>query len=135
MSTWPNIAEHLSVLAVERPDQPSVVAVEGSLTFSQLEAQSNQCAQGLRRIGIEQGTIVALMVRPGLAFVILSFALIKLNATPVLIDPGIGRKNLKKCLEEAEPEVFIGIPLAQIARILLGWARQVRTCVTVGDLK
>ena len=126
MSTSPNIAQHLSVLATERPPQPAVIAPEGSLTFRQLEEQSNQCARGLRRIGIEKRTHTALMVRPGIAFVILSFALIKLNATLVLIDPGMGRRNLRKCLEEAEPEVFIGIPLAHAARIVLRWARQVR---------
>jgi acyl-coenzyme A synthetase/AMP-(fatty) acid ligase len=76
-----------------------------------------------------------LMVRPGISFVILSFALIKLNATLVLIDPGIGRRNVKKCLDDAEPKVFIGIPLAHAARIVLGWARQVRICVTVGGFK
>lgn len=135
MSSSPNIAQHLSVLATERPTQPAVIAPEGSLTFRQLEEQSNQCARGLRRIGIEKGTHTALMVRPGIAFVILSFALIKLNATLVLIDPGMGRRNLKKCLEEAEPEVFIGIPLAHAARIVLRWARQVRICVTVGGFK
>ena len=135
MSSSSNIAQHLSVVATERPTQPAVVTAKGILTYCQLEEQSNRCAQGLRRIGIERGTHVALMVRPGRAFVILSFALIKLNATVVLIDPGIGRGNVKKCLEEAEPEAFIGIPLAHAARIVLGWARQVRICVTVGSFK
>jgi acyl-CoA synthetase (AMP-forming)/AMP-acid ligase II len=135
MSNSLSIAQHLSVAATERPNQPAIISAEGSLTFRQLEEQSNQCARGLGRIGIEKGTPVALMVRPGMAFVILSFALIKLNATLVLIDPGIGRKYLKKCLNEAEPEVFIGSPLAHAARIVLGWARQVRICVTVGGFK
>ncbi len=119
MSTSPNIAHHLSILAAERPTQPAVIANEGQLNFRQLEDESNRCALGLRRIGIKRGTHAALMVRPGIAFVILSFALIKLNATVVLIDPGIGRRKVKKCLEEAEPEAFIGIPLAHAARIVL----------------
>ena len=64
----------------------------------------------------------ALMVRPTPEFFLLMFALFKLGAVPVLVDPGIPRAALKTCLAEAEPEAFIGIPLAQAARTLLGWA-------------
>ncbi|MDA2935018.1 fatty acid CoA ligase family protein [Acidobacteria bacterium AH-259-D05] len=136
MSVSPDIAQHLSILAAERPTQRALIAPEGVLTFRQLEEQSNQCAQGLRRIGVERGTRTVLMVRPGTAFVILSFALIKLKAVLILVDPGIGRSNLGKCLEEAKPEAFIGIPLAHAARVLLGWTRRtVRLCVTVGRLR
>jgi len=50
-----------------------------------------------------------------------------------LIDPGMGLKNLKVCLAEAQPEAFIGIPKAQIARLLLGWGKEtLRTVLTVG---
>jgi acyl-CoA synthetase (AMP-forming)/AMP-acid ligase II len=51
---------------------------------------------------------------------------------PVLVDPGIDRRALKQCLDEAEPDAFIGIPLAQLARVLLGWARSATKLVTVG---
>ena len=52
---------------------------------------------------------------------------------PVLIDPGMGVKNLGRCLAEAEPAAFVGIPKAHLARVALGWARKtIRTLVTVG---
>jgi acyl-CoA synthetase (AMP-forming)/AMP-acid ligase II len=52
---------------------------------------------------------------------------------PVLVDPGIARAALKECLAEAQPQAFIGIPLAQAASLLLGWGRaSIRTRVTVG---
>ena len=60
------------------------------------------------------------------------FALFKAGAVPVLVDPGIDRRALKQCLGEAAPDAFIGIPLAQLARLLLGWARSARRIVTVG---
>ena len=63
------------------------------------------------------------MVQPSLEFFALTFALFKAGAVPVLIDPGMGVKNLGRCLAEAEPEAFIGIPKAQVARRLLGWGR------------
>ncbi len=42
----------------------------------------------------------------------------------MLIDPGIGLRNLGQCCREAEPEVFIGIPKALWAQRILGWGRE-----------
>jgi len=73
------------------------------------------------------------MVKPSLEFFALTFAIFKAGAVPVLIDPGIGIKNLKTCLGEARPEAFIGISKAHLARVLLGWSRDtIKTLVTVG---
>ena len=73
------------------------------------------------------------MVPPGEAFFGVTFALFKVGLVPILIDPGIGLKALKTCLAEAQPEAFIGIPKAQIARLLFGWCRgQLKHVVTVG---
>jgi acyl-CoA synthetase (AMP-forming)/AMP-acid ligase II len=54
---------------------------------------------------------------------VMAFGLIKIGAIPVMIDPGIGRKNFKACIAEAEPVAFFGIPAAHLGRILLGWGR------------
>src|SRR3546814_11253932 len=73
------------------------------------------------------------MVRPGADFFALMFALFKVGAVPVLVDPGIDRRALKQCLGEAQPQAFIGIALAQWARRILGWGRgHVRPFVSVG---
>ena len=40
-----------------------------------------------------------------------------------MIDPGMGIRNLGKCLEEARPAAFIGVPKAHYARRVLGWGR------------
>ena len=41
------------------------------------------------------------MIKPGLEFVAMAFALFKAGAVPVLIDPGIGVMNLGRCLADA----------------------------------
>jgi acyl-CoA synthetase (AMP-forming)/AMP-acid ligase II len=84
------------------------------------------------RAGLARGQRAALLVRPTPEFFLLMFALFKLGAVPVLVDPGIPRKALKKCLAEAEPEAFIGIPLAHLAKSLLGWAPKSKLRITVG---
>ncbi len=136
MSSPTNIAAHLSILSTQRPTQPALLSRHGVLTFRELEERSNCCAQGLKEIGIQRGTRTVLMVTPGVEFLVLTFALIKMNAVLVLVDPGMGWKNLKKCLEQSKPEAFVGTPLAQMARIFFGWGRgSVKICLTVGRFR
>ena len=131
-----NIAAHLPRMAGRHPDRPAVIHPKGGgtpLTFRQLNEDCDRYAWGLSRLGIGRGTRTVLMVRPGLEFFSLTFALFKLGAVPVLIDPGMGRANLLGCIEEAAPEAFIAVPLAQAARVLRPHAfRTVTTAVTVG---
>jgi acyl-CoA synthetase (AMP-forming)/AMP-acid ligase II len=103
------------------------------LTFWELDQESNRIARGLKRLGIRRGMRTALLVPPSPELFTITFALFKAGAVPVFIDPGIGARNMKGCLDEAEPEAFIGIPKAHLARKLLGWGRgHVRILMTVG---
>ncbi|MEE8638180.1 MAG: AMP-binding protein, partial [Candidatus Margulisiibacteriota bacterium] len=131
-----NIASYLPEMARKLPGAPAVI-VQGrgytQYSFRELEEKSNAYANGLEGRGIKRGTRVVLMVKPSLDFFCLIFALFKIGAVPVVIDPGIGMKNLKKCLEEAEPEAFVGIPRAHLARILFGWGRKsIRILIMAG---
>ncbi len=136
MSSPTNIAAHLSILSTQRPSQPALLSRHGVLTFRELEERSNCCAQGLKAIGIQRGTRTVLMVTPGVEFLVLTFALIKMNAVLVLVDPGMGWQNLKKSLEQSKPEAFVGTPLAQMARIFFGWGRgSVKSFLTVGRFR
>lgn len=133
-----NIAASLPRLARERPDQVAMRcpgrdgAYDIALTYAELDARSDAIAAGLATRGIVRGTRTVLMVRPTPEFFLLMFALFKAGAVPVLVDPGIDKRALKQCLDEAQAEAFIGIPLAQFARKLLGWARSAKTSITTG---
>lgn len=135
-----NIAAALSQWAAKTPNREAVVeAVRGSmreyrsLTFAELDSRAARYAAGLHRVGIRKGTRTVLMVTPGLDFFALVFALFRVGATLVLIDPGIDKKALKECLAECEPEAFVGVPLAHVARLVFRDAlASVTICVTVG---
>jgi olefin beta-lactone synthetase len=139
-----SIAAALPRIAAERPDQIAIrcpsgrragggVAYDDGLSYRELDRRSAHIAAGLLAHGLARGSRCALMVRPSPEFFLLMFALLRAGIVPVLIDPGIAKRALKHCLAEAAPEGFIGIPLAQLARLLLGWARgSVRQVVTVG---
>lgn len=105
-----------------------------SLSYAALDARVTDLARGFLAIGIGPGSKVAVMLRPGPDLTATIFALFRAAALPVLIDPGIDKRALRQCLAEAAPVAFIGIPLAQLARLLLGWARgSIRTVVTAGS--
>jgi acyl-CoA synthetase (AMP-forming)/AMP-acid ligase II/pimeloyl-ACP methyl ester carboxylesterase len=138
-----NIATSLVTMAQSQPQTLAIVQPFGRdrhgriryhhYTYRELNAESDALARGFERIGIGRGVRTVLMVRPSLEFFALTFALFKVGAVIVLIDPGMGTKNLGVCLAEAQPQAFAGIPKAHLARLLFGWGRgSLSTCVTVG---
>ncbi len=124
-----NIAARLAVMAERMPEAVAVAEPldydrQGrrryrQMSFRELSLDSDRIACGLRRLGVVAGTRLALLVRPGVDFVSLVFAIYKVGATIILIDPGMGRKNLIGCLESAEPEGFVAIPMVQAVRSVL----------------
>ncbi len=126
-----NIAKTLSEMAQRRPYQEAVIFPQGKdssgriaythLTFAQLDEASDRLARGFMAVGIGQGMRTAFLVKPSLDFFITTFALFKAKAVPILIDPGIGVRNMRRCLQEAKAEAFVGIPAAHVARLLLRW--------------
>jgi olefin beta-lactone synthetase len=130
-----NIAAHLPDMARRQPDTTAIIFPEQKrrMSFSELDKLSDRIARGLIGVGICRGVRTVLMVTPSPEFFALTFALFKVGAVPVLIDPGLGIKNLKKCFAEAQPHAFIGIPKAHLARLIFGCGKgSLRTFVTVG---
>jgi len=138
-----NVAAQMSEMARRQPRTLAIAYPQrrnhngrvnyGRWNYSQLNQESDRLAWGLESAGIRGGTRTVLMVKPGLEFFALAFALFKIGAVPVLIDPGMGVRSLGQCLAEAEPEAFIGIPKAQLARVVFRWAkRTLKIIVTVG---
>ena len=132
-----NIADSLRHRASQAPDRvamrcPGRGAYDIALTYGELDARSDAIAAGLAARGIARGQRVVVMVRPTPEFFLLMFALFRLGAVPVLVDPGIDKRALRQCLDEAQPQAFIGIPLAMFAKALLGWAKSARLRITTG---
>ncbi|MDH5477793.1 MAG: fatty acid CoA ligase family protein [Nitrospinota bacterium] len=138
-----NIASLLPKVAARLKDHVAVIVplrrgADGrmeykSWTFAQLDSECDKYAHGLAAMGIGKGTRTLLMVRPGFDFLALTFAIFKVGAAPVLIDPGMGKNNLLDCVKNARPEAFVAIPLAHMARKIYPKSfRSVKQLVTVG---
>jgi acyl-CoA synthetase (AMP-forming)/AMP-acid ligase II len=72
------------------------------------------------------------MVKQGLPLIAVAFALFKVGAVPVVIDPGMGLRNFLRCVRRSQPRALVGIPLAQvISRIFRPTFRSVQSRVWV----
>ena len=130
-----NIAARLEHWADQKPESVALIEMRSGRqrTFKELEQESSRLASGLIQFGMKSGERVLLMVPYGIDFVTLTFAMFKAGLIPVLIDPGLGKKNVLKCIKQVQPHGMIAIPLAHaIKKIFPGTFKSIQHNVTVG---
>ena len=114
-----NIALSLSEVSARQPERIALIARDGRRwSFAELDRQVSAYAHGLDHLGLGSTDRVALMVPPSPEFIALAFALFRLKAPVILIDPGMGYRNLLRCLAGVGPTVFIGSPKSNLFRRL-----------------
>lgn len=119
-----NIARHLPLMAARQPDHPALKIPRGrtsdgridylTLSFRELDAEVDAWCVRLTTAGLRRGDRTLVMVKQGLPLIASVFALFKLGAVPVVIDPGMGLKNFLRCVARSKPRGLVGIPLAQV---------------------
>ena len=114
-----NVAHFLAQQAVT---QPTAAAVRAPLShdsdgvirytersFADLEAEASATGHYFFTKGMRRGSRVLLMVRPGLDLIRIVFALFKIGAVPIVIDPGMGLKKFLRCVRHSKPTAMVGI--------------------------
>jgi len=130
-----NIAYRIMDRAKEFPNKKSVVMGKSFYTFAEFESRSNEIAWRLTEAGVKRGMRTLLFVKPRLDFSVITFALFKIGAIPVLIDPGMGMSNLLKSIQQVRPEVLIGEDIVHlISQFRPGSFRSVKIRVKLGPL-
>ncbi len=141
-----NIAQRLVDYARQEPNAVAIIEPNPkrtptdrrtyrTITFADLDRDSDRIAAALVRSGVEPGMRIALMVRQGIDFIALVFGLFKSGATLVLIDPGMGMKQMLQCLDEVRLDGFAAIPQVHAVRCVLqrlGRFPQAKHNLTVG---
>jgi acyl-CoA synthetase (AMP-forming)/AMP-acid ligase II len=143
--SFSNVARFLPDLARAQPHACAVRAPVGndpahfghilysSLTFAQLDADTDAAARLFQSRGVTRGTRVLLLVRPGLDLLRCAFALFKIGAVPILLDPGMGLKNFLACVHRSQPAALVAIARAHwLARIFPRALRSAKIRVLVG---
>ena len=139
-----NVARHLRIAATDRPDglatkSPTSVKPTGEVqhevrTFRQLDQESDSAAGYFAQAGISEGARVLLAVRPGHDLIVGMFALLKLGAIPVAIDPGMGWSAFLDCVRRSRPTALVGVRSASLlSRLPFAAFRTLSHSVTVGN--
>ena len=119
-----NIALNIKQAAINRPYDKAVISYAGRdkrgkatyshLTFKQLDQESDDYAMGFQEIGITRGTRTLVMLNPGIEYIIVMYALLKVGAIPIIVDQSMGNRRIAQCIMDSKPDAFIGSPMAQL---------------------
>jgi acyl-CoA synthetase (AMP-forming)/AMP-acid ligase II len=122
--TSANIARHLGQMAAAQPKAVALKVPRGrsrtgvidylALNFAELDAEVAAWSRRLTRAGIRRGDRTLVMVRQGLPLIASVFAIFRVGAVPVVIDPGMGLKSFLACVAHSRPRALVGIPMARL---------------------
>lgn len=139
MSEQFNVAQLVEENARRRADSPALVEPAGTrwrtATYRELQQRIEREHAALALAGLHAGDKVSVFVRPCIDWVVLIYALFRLGAQPVLIDPAMGRAGVLRCVERIAPRGFIGLGLACALKLVFPRAfRSVEVTIAHGAL-
>ena len=139
MSELFNVAQLVEENARRRGDARALAEPHGSgwreVSYGELQRRIESEHAALAHAGLRGGDKVSVFVRPGIDWVVLIYALFRLGAQPVLIDPAMGRAGVLRCVERIAPRGFVGIPLACALKLVFPAAfRTVEVTIVHGAL-
>lgn len=82
------------------------------ISFRELDQSVDSLVHYFSEMGVKAGTRTLIMVKPGLDLIQIVFALLKIGAVPVVIDPGMGIARFFQCAKQSKVEWILGEPLA-----------------------
>ena len=108
-SLWHNLA----INALRYPDKPAVVFFDARLTYRQLMLQAEHVAAWLHQKGVKSGDRVILFMQNCPQWVVAHFAILRVNAVVVPVNPMNRAEELKHYI--TDPEVKLAIAAADLA--------------------
>ena len=107
-------------------DEPALVemAAEGgprTITWRLLARRIGEVAAGLLDVGVRAGDRVSLLVTPGADLTAALYASVRIGATVVVADAGLGLGGLTRAVKGARPDWIIGALPGLGAARALGW--------------
>ena len=129
----------IDLLEKQISNRPNSLAIsseisKNQLSYKELGDQSSSIASGLQNLGFEPKDLVLVFITPGIEFILTIFALFKVGAIVVLIDPGMGIKNFDKCVNNLKPKGLIGLPKAFFLKFFLKSFSSIKKSVIVSKI-
>ncbi len=93
--------------------------------------RTHRIARGLIISGVRPGDRVATLIPPGIDLTAVIYAFWQIGVAAVLVDGGLGVRNMHRAIRAADPGWIVGIPPAMVASRALRWdARR----IVVGEM-
>ncbi len=118
VTTAMTLSQALLEEAGAHPDREALVCGRERQTYGELAARVEAIAGALQRLGAGRGERVAILLSPGWRFVALTFALARLGAVAVPINPQLRRRQLAHIVAEVQPAMLVageGLVEARVA--------------------
>ncbi|MDV7222400.1 non-ribosomal peptide synthetase, partial [Streptomyces prunicolor] len=108
-TTTASLAEQIQAQVARTPSSVAVQAPDATLTYTELNEQSNQLAHLLLRRGVGPGDHVATLLSRGAQLIVAFVAILKTGAAYVPIDPEYPAERISYILGDARPAVTLTI--------------------------
>ena len=108
----------LAISAVERPDKPATQFLGAQLTYAELKRRADALAASLAKMGITKGDRVGIMLPNCPQYIIASFAILRLGAIVVNINPSYTAREA--LIIATDSGVRMVITLDALAPLILG---------------
>lgn len=93
--------------AMRMPNAIAVTGEEGQLTYKELNAQANQLARHLQRLGVGPEISVGILLEPSLAMMVAVLGILKAGGSYVPIDPIFPKERIGYILEDSQVPVLL----------------------------
>ena len=110
-----NITDQLYRVAEAFPEKAAFLHPD-KLSFGSLIREIDRYAEGFRENGIGPETRTIVLITPGIDLFAVTFALFRIGAIPVMIDPGMGISRMVDTLTSVKAEAMVGIPRSHLLR-------------------
>jgi len=114
------LGDILNITAVERPDRPATQFLGAQLTFLDLKRRADALAASLAQLGIVKGDRVGIMLPNCPQYIIAAFAVLRLGAVVVNINPAYTAREFLIVARDSTPRIVITLDaLAPPGRLAL----------------
>ena len=114
------LGDILAITTVHRPDRRATHFLGAELTFRDLKQRSDALAASLAALGIAKGDRIAIMLPNCPQYIIAAFAILRLGAVIVNVNPSYTARELLVILSDSSPRAIITLdalaPLVQDLR-------------------
>jgi long-chain acyl-CoA synthetase len=129
-----NLSSNLRQTALHHPETPAILFLGRSISYRELDEAVDRFAAGLAALGLKQGSRVGLLLGNSPEFVIAYYAIARLGAVSIPINPIYTPGEIQFILHDAEAEAVVAVAqMAPYAEMMGNALPAMRHAIFVGE--